>query len=136
MWLDKRGRRQAPSRHCVSDNVNVAGTSSKRRRRNQRRCASDRQRREDERINTLLSSCRKINNLCKTNPTKHTTIMEYLRKRAVRFRNNGRIEGVELEKVLKELADEEDTFRTAILTGSEGSETDESSSSLTDRLRH
>ena len=101
----------------------MAGTSSKRRRRNQRRCASDKQRREDERITTLLSSCREINNLCKTNPTKHTTIMEYLRKRASRFRNNGRIEGLELDKVLKELADEEET----VTTGSESIEAEDSS---------
>ena len=99
----------------------MAGTSSKRLKRNQRRCASERQRREDERITKLLSSCRKINNLCKTKPTSHTTIMEYLRKRASRFRNNGRIEGLELDEVLKDLSSEEDTDTTASLSGSEGS---------------
>ena len=47
--------------------------------------------------------------------------MEYLRKRASRFRNNGRIEGLELDEVLKDLSSEEDTDTTASLSGSEGS---------------
>jgi len=58
--------------------------------------------------------------------------MEYLRKRASRFRNNGRIEGLELDKILRELADEEDAITTASLSGSEDSKAEEDSNSLTE----
>ena len=61
----------------------------------------------------MLSSCRKIKNLCKTKPTEHTTIMEYLRRRALRFRKSGRLEGDDLEAVLKELEADDATAETS-----------------------
>ena len=39
--------------------------------------------------------------------------MEYLRRRALRFRKSGRLEGDELEKVLSELAKDEETAETS-----------------------
>ena len=91
----------------------MAGSSKKRKQREQRRCATKRLRESDERISKLLSDCRQIKNLCKTKPTEHTTIMEYLRRRALRFRKSGRLEGDELEKVLGELAMDEAMAETS-----------------------
>ena len=55
----------------------------------------------------LLNSCGRIKNLCKTTITEHKTIMEYLTRRAARFRKEGRYDDDDLEKILKELEADE-----------------------------
>ena len=55
----------------------------------------------------LLNSCSRIKNLCKATTTQHKTIMEYLRRRATRYKREGKYNDDDLENILKELEADE-----------------------------
>ena len=57
-------------------------------------------------VSRLADTCDRIKNLCKEGVfkrTEHSTIMEYLGKRAERFRRNWRLHGEEMEDIIAEL---------------------------------
>ena len=57
-------------------------------------------------VSRLADTCDRIRNLCKEGVfkrTEHSTIMEYLGKRAERFRRNWRLHGEEMEDIIMEL---------------------------------
>ena len=64
----------------------------------------------------LANTCNLLRNLCNNGTfkrTEHTTIMDYLGRRAKQFQKNGRLQGEDMEKIISELkgAEEIDVTR-------------------------
>ena len=77
------------------------------------RCAVYRESLSVKNLSRLANTCNQIRNLCKNGAfkqTEHTTIMEYLGRRAERFRRNGRLQGEEMEEIISELKGAEEGF--------------------------
>jgi hypothetical protein len=77
-----------------------------RRRRNQQWSASYWKSVAVDNVGRLAKICNQLRNLCRNGTfkrTEHTTIMEYLGKRAERFQKNGRLQGEEMEDIISEL---------------------------------
>ena len=92
---------QSGGKRKRSNNKGKTRSGNKRHKRNQRRCASKRKENKSESVTKLLYSCGRIKNLCKTKTTEHKTIMEYLTRRATRFKKEGRYSDDDLDTILK-----------------------------------
>ena len=54
----------------------------------------------------LANTCNLLRNLCNNETfkrTEHTTIMDYLGRRATQFQKNGRLQGEDMEKIISEI---------------------------------
>ncbi len=95
----RRGASAMPSGQC-------SGQVSSRQRRNQQRCASYRESVAVDNVGWLANTCNQLRNLCTNRSfkrTEHTTIMDYLGRRAKQFRKNRRSQGEDMEKIISEL---------------------------------